>query len=72
VVWQLGEFREFRAAGELQKVAAFSPRPSYGKAGRTRATLVAGAREALNKIQPRQISTNSSSSPQSKWWQFWK
>lgn len=72
VVWQLGEFRESRAAADLQRVAAFSPRPSYGRARRTRATLVAVARAALDKIEPPPISKASTPSPKTKWWHFWK
>jgi hypothetical protein len=50
VVWQLGEFRERRAEVELRRIASFSPRASGGRFGRTRADLVALAREALTKI----------------------
>jgi hypothetical protein len=50
VVWQLGEFRERRAAAELRRVAAFRPEAPGGQIGRTRASLVAAANEALAKI----------------------
>ena len=49
VVWQLGEFREQRAALELQRLAAFSSTQSSAF-GRTRASLVAAAGNALSKI----------------------
>jgi hypothetical protein len=51
VVWQLGQFREGRAAGELRRIATFSPEASAGQFGRTRATLVAAAKEALAKLR---------------------
>jgi hypothetical protein len=50
VVWQLGEFREARAADELRRIAAFSPEASAGRFGRTRASLVATAKEAQGKL----------------------
>jgi hypothetical protein len=50
VVWQLGQFREGRAASELRRILTFSPEASVGQFGRTRATLVAAAREALARI----------------------
>ncbi len=50
IVWQLGEFREVRAAGELERIASFSPQASAGVFGRTRASLVAAAKEALKKM----------------------
>ena len=52
VVWQLGEFRESRAAADLRRIAAFSSQPTYGRARRTRASEVALAHRALNKIYP--------------------
>ncbi|MBZ5654254.1 MAG: hypothetical protein LAO56_03140 [Acidobacteriia bacterium] len=67
VVWQLGEFRESRAAADLRRIAAFSPHLAYGRARRTRAHEVALAHQALNKIEPSHVM-----SPQPKWWQFWK
>ena len=72
VVWQLGEFREFRALADLQRISAFSSRPSYGKAQRTRSTLVAVARESLNKIESTHISKTTTLTPKNRWWQFWK
>jgi hypothetical protein len=72
VVWQLGEFREFRALADLQRISSFSTRPIYGKARRTRSSLVAVARESLNKIESLQISKNTTPTPKKKWWQFWK
>jgi hypothetical protein len=52
VVWQLGEFREFRAVPDLQRLAAFDPAAAEsGPFGRTRERLVVVAREALGKIQ---------------------
>lgn len=50
VVWQLGEFREVRAEGELRQIAAFSPAGPVRRYGRTRASLVAAASEALTKL----------------------
>ena len=50
VVWQLGEFRESRAADDLRRIAAFSPEASGGRLGRTREGLVAAAKEALSKL----------------------
>ena len=50
VVWQLGEFREARAVPELQRIAAFAPELTAGPFGRTRASLVGAARDALIKI----------------------
>jgi hypothetical protein len=50
VVWQVGEFREARAADELRRIAAFSPDASAGRFGRTRESLVAAAKEALAKL----------------------
>ena len=52
VVWQLGEFHEQRAADDLRRIAGFSPAVSVGQFGRTRATLVAAATEALAKLDP--------------------
>jgi hypothetical protein len=51
VVWQLGEFREARAVPDLQRIAAFPPDTPAGRFGRTRASLVAAAEEALSKIR---------------------
>jgi hypothetical protein len=50
VVWQLGEFREERAASELRRIAAISPEASAGRFGRTRESLVAAAKGALAKL----------------------
>lgn len=50
VVWQLGEFRERRAADELRRIATFSPEASAGRFGRKRESLVAAAKEALAKL----------------------
>jgi hypothetical protein len=51
VVWQLGEFREARAVGNLKRLASFDPGASEaGPFGRTRKQLVQLAREALEKI----------------------
>jgi hypothetical protein len=50
VVWQLGEFGEGRAADELRRIAAFSPKASSGQFGRTRESLIAVAKEALTKL----------------------
>jgi hypothetical protein len=51
VIWQLGEFREVRAIGELQRIASFDPDASEpGPFGRTRQRLVELAQEALDKI----------------------
>jgi hypothetical protein len=72
VVWQLGEFRESRAAADLTRIAALSPRPTYGRARRTRASEVALAHQALNKIEPSRLGETNVLSPQPKWWQFWK
>ena len=72
VAWQLGEFRESRATADLQRVAAFSPRPRYGQARRTRTTLVTVAREALDKIESPHVSNTNTPSPKTKWWHFWK
>lgn len=72
VVWQLGEFRESRAAADLERLTAFSSRPTYGKARRTRSTLMAAAHEALNKIEPSRIRETNKPLPKTKWWQFWR
>lgn len=50
VVWQLGEFRENRAADELRRIASFSSKVSAGRFGRTRESLVEVAKEALAKL----------------------
>ena len=50
VVWQLGEFREPRAAADLRRIAGLSPEASGGRFGRTREGLVAAARAALAKF----------------------
>ena len=50
VVWQLGEFREGRAADELRRIVAFLPEASAGRFGRTRESLVATAKETLAKL----------------------
>ena len=50
VVWQLGEFRENRAADELRRIATFSPEEPAGRFDRTRASLIAAAQEALSKL----------------------
>jgi hypothetical protein len=55
VVWQLGEFRELRAAGSLLRVMAFRPDSAEaGPFGRTREGLVEAAYEALDKIRGRE------------------
>ncbi len=52
VVWQLGEFREARAVGDLRRVASFSPESGGdGPFDRSREDLVALAHEALDKIE---------------------
>ena len=52
VVWQLGEFKESRAAEALRRVALFDPSSAEaGPFGRTRERLVQLAREALDKIE---------------------
>ncbi len=57
VVWQIGEFRERRAAAHLQRIASFDPgAPEAGTFGRTRNHLVRLAREALDKINPDPLS----------------
>ena len=50
VVWQLGEFRENRAADDLRRIASFSSEESAGPLGRTRASLIAAAQAALSKL----------------------
>jgi hypothetical protein len=50
VVWQLGEFRELRAADELRRIAGFSHDAAAGRFKRTRKGLVADAQEALAKL----------------------
>ncbi len=50
VVWQLGEFREPRAAVELKRIAGFPPTTTVGRFGRTNANLAILATEALEKI----------------------
>jgi hypothetical protein len=50
VVRQLGEFREERAADELRRILAFWPEASEGRFGRTRESLIAVAKEALDKL----------------------
>jgi uncharacterized protein len=51
VVLQLGEFREARAVDGLRRLGDFDPASTEsGPFGRTRATLVTAAREALEKI----------------------
>jgi hypothetical protein len=72
VVWQLGEFRESRAEEDLRRIVTFAPWPAYGKARRTRSTLVTAAREALNKLEPPHGSEPSAAVPQPKWWELWK
>lgn len=49
VVWQLGEFREGRAADDLWRIAGFPP-DAVGRFGRKRESLVAAAKEALDKL----------------------
>jgi hypothetical protein len=49
-VWQLGEFRENRAADELRRIAAYSPEASAGPSGSKRQRLVELAKEALSKL----------------------
>jgi hypothetical protein len=51
VVWQLGEFREGRALPGLERIAAFSASASNSAFGRTRASLVVVAGEAISKIR---------------------
>jgi hypothetical protein len=52
VVWQLGEFKESRAAGALRRIASFDRTSAEtGPFGRTRQSLVGLALEALGKIQ---------------------
>ena len=52
VVWQLGEFKESRAAEALRRVASFDPTSAEpGPFGRTRRGLVQLARDALGKIE---------------------
>jgi hypothetical protein len=52
VIWQLGEFRESRAAEGLRRIAAFDPTASEsGPFGRNREKLVVLARAALSKIE---------------------
>jgi hypothetical protein len=52
VVWQLGEFKESRAAEALRRVASFDPNSvEAGPFGRTRQRLVQLAREALGRIE---------------------
>jgi hypothetical protein len=53
LVWQLGEFRESRAVPDLERILAFPPEIASGHFGRTRASLVAAARQALSKIGDR-------------------
>jgi hypothetical protein len=49
-VWQLGEFREHRAADELRRIAAYSPEELASPAGPKRVVLVELAKEALSKL----------------------
>jgi len=51
VVWQLGEFREQRAADDLRRIAAFSPDAPANPLGRSFERLVAAAQEALMKLR---------------------
>jgi hypothetical protein len=52
VVWQLGEFKESRAAEAMRRIASFDPDcAGAGSFGRTRRSLVGLAREALGKIE---------------------
>ena len=52
VVWQLGEFKEPRAAVELRRIGSFNAKSAEsGPFGRTRKSLVRLAREALVKIE---------------------
>ena len=52
VVWQLGEFREPRAAHRLRRIIAFRPDAAEeGEFGRTREELIELAQEALDKIE---------------------
>ena len=51
VVWQLGKFREARAAAPLRRIASFRPDASdAGPFGRTRAEIARLAQEALDKM----------------------
>ncbi len=51
VVWQLGQFREPRAVPDLRRILAFSPAAATeGPHPRTRARLIATAREALSAL----------------------
>ncbi len=51
VVWQLGEFREVRAADNLKVIAGYNCDSSEdGQFGRTRENLVELAKKALVKI----------------------
>jgi len=52
VVWQLGEFRESRAAEPLRRIASFDPKAAEAVPfGRTRDRLVRLALAALDKIE---------------------
>jgi hypothetical protein len=52
VVWQLGEFKESRAAEALRRVASFDPNSAEASPfGRPRRSLVRLAGEALGKIE---------------------
>jgi len=52
VVWQLGEFKESRAAESLRRIVSFDPNSAEtGPFGRDRHSLVQFAREALGKIE---------------------
>ena len=52
VVWQLGEFRDSRAAEALRRIASFDPNAAEpGPFGRKRNTLVQLALAALDKIE---------------------
>jgi hypothetical protein len=55
IIWQLGELKETRALRHLRRIADFDPRAkSAGPFGRTRASTVRAAVEAIRKIQDSQ------------------
>jgi hypothetical protein len=60
VIWQLGEFREKRALGELERIAGFNCKASTGRPfQRTRHLLVAAAKDAIKKIEENQFQSKS-------------
>jgi hypothetical protein len=62
VVWQLGEFREARAVRDLRRILRFSSDAAGG--GRTRASLIAQARDALAKIDADDGMVNADADPE--------